>query len=131
MLMAGRPGPEVSVTPPPPSGMPLEIIDAWMTPGMALIRSTMSAKAGAESGGWVLDSTRGAICAVNTFSGLKPGSIRSNDKKLPMKSAAPTRRTTARATSMTTSPLRIRLRRAPALARADSFKALERSGVES
>ena len=115
----------------PLSGVPPEIIAACVTPGMRLICSTTSANAGPESAGAVRDSMRGEICAVNTRSGLKPGSIRRSDTKLPMNSAAPTRRTTASATSATTSAPRSRRRPEPALLRAPSFKAVDRSGLDS
>ena len=93
---------------PPPIGIPPEIIDAWTTPGAWLMRSTMSMKARDESPGGLPGSNRGETCTVSTFSGLKPGSMRMSVMKLPMKSDAPTSRTTANATSNTTSALRSR-----------------------
>ena len=116
---------------PPASGSPPTIIDAWTTPGTWPIRSTRSASSSARFRGASRDSILGETCAVNTFVASNPVSIFITETKLPMKSAAPTRSTTASATSTTTSALRSRRRPDPAVPRAPSFNAVDRSGLDS
>ena len=115
----------------PPSGMPPITNEACCTPGVALMRSTISWNfALLSAGGWP-GSVRGNTCAVSTLVGSKPGSIRISVTKLPMKSAAPTSSTTASATSATTSALRKRCRAVPTVPRAPSFNACVRSGFDN
>ena len=92
------------------SGIPGAAAAASMTSGNCRARSTISAKADRRSGGGDPGLVRGKTCAVSTWSLRKPASMRITLTKLPMKSDAPTRSTTASATSATTRAARTRRR---------------------
>ena len=115
---------------PPPSGTLPPVAAALRTPGTRAICSTICVMTGATSRGLVRSTTGGEIWVVSTFSGSKPGSMRSTDTKLPMKSDAPTTSTTASASSTTTNRFLSRRLPAPVLPRPPLLSAVVRSTRE-
>src|SRR5882724_1873107 len=114
MAPAGRPAMAIGwIDPPSTSGSALTV-PAASTPGRTRTRSSTRSKKALCSRGWGYFACGTASERVKTPWGSRPGSMLRRAPRLLMVSAAPSRRTSDRATSATTRALRVR--RPPAAA---------------